>query len=88
MISRRDFFVTTAVGAAGVAVAVPVGAQAPSPVQIPPEAAARYDWIMNKWGTRFTEEQKAEIRRILIDSEKSLATMRAFALANGVEPAR
>ena len=86
MISRRDFFITTA--AAGVAGAVPVGAQAPSPVQSSAEAAARYDWIMNKWGARFSEEQKAEIRRILIDGEKSPATMRAFALANGVEPAR
>jgi len=85
MISRRDFFVTTAVGAAGVAI---VEGQAPPPVQIPAEAAARYDWIMNKWGTRFSEEQKAELRRILIDNEKSLATMRAFALENGVEPAR
>jgi hypothetical protein len=85
MISRRDFFVTTAVGAAGVAF---VDGQTPPPVEIAAEAAARYDWIMKKWGTRFSDEQKAEIRRILIDNEKSLATMRAFALDNGVEPAR
>jgi hypothetical protein len=85
MLSRRDFFVTTAVGAAGVAIAE---GQTPPPAPISAEAAARYDWIMNKWGARFSEEQKAEIRRILIDNEKSLATMRAFPLDNGTEPAR
>jgi hypothetical protein len=83
MISRRDFFVTTAVGGAGVAA---FGTE--SPPVTPPEAMARYNWIIGKWGARFTDEQKVDLMRILIDNEKSLATMRAFALANGVEPAR
>jgi len=82
-VTRRDFFVTTAV--AGVAQALPAAQEALQPA---PEASARYDWIMGKWGTRFTDEQKSEIRRLLNDNEKGLAAMRAYALTNDVEPAR
>jgi len=85
MITRRDFFVTTAAGAAGVAT---LGAETTTPAPVAAEAAARYEWIIGKWGTRFTEEQKAEIRRLLIDNEKGLATLRAFPLGNETEPAR
>jgi hypothetical protein len=86
MITRRDFFVTTAVGAAGVATLGAETTTTPAPVAA--EATARYEWIIGKWGTRFTEEQKAEIRRLLIDNEKGLATLRAFPLGNETEPAR
>jgi hypothetical protein len=82
MITRRDFFVTTAV--AGVA-ATGVG-QAPPPV--PPEALARYEWILRKWGANFTDEQKVDIMRMIMDNERSLVTMRAFPLSNGTEPAK
>jgi predicted SpoU family rRNA methylase len=82
-VTRRDFFVTTAV--AGVAQALPAAQEA---LQTAAEASARYDWIMGKWGTRFTDEQKSEIRRLLNDNEKGLAAMRAYALTNDVEPAR
>ena len=82
MITRRDFFVTTAV--AGVA-ATGVG-QAPPPV--PPEALMRYEWILRKWGANFTDEQKVDIMRMIMDNERSLVTMRAFPLSNGTEPAK
>jgi alpha-D-ribose 1-methylphosphonate 5-triphosphate synthase subunit PhnH len=85
MITRRDFFVSTAVGAAGVALA---DAQAPPAAAVAAEASARYDWIIGKWGARLTDEQKAGIRRMLIDNEKGLATMRAFPLGNEVEPSK
>jgi hypothetical protein len=79
-VSRRDFLLTGAVIAA-----FPAGAEAPSPV--PPEVTARYDWIVRKWGANLTEEQKADIRRMLTDNEKALVAMRAFPLDNGNDPA-
>jgi hypothetical protein len=83
--TRRDFVVTTALGAglASVGQAPP-----PVPVAVPAEVAARYDWIMKKWGDRLTDEQKSDIRRMLTDNEKGLAAMRAFPLGNETEPAR
>jgi hypothetical protein len=80
-VSRRDFFVTTAAGAAGVAA---YGTESP-PVTAP-EALARYDWIVRKWGSEFTDEQKVDLMRLIMDNERSLVTMRKFALDNGVVP--
>jgi hypothetical protein len=83
MITRRDFFVTTAVGAAGVAA---YGTE--SPPVTPPEAIARYDWIMRKWGAEFTDDQKVDLMRLLMDNERGLGTMRKFPLGNEVEPSK
>lgn len=82
-VSRRDFFVTTAVSAAGVAA---YGTE--SPPVTPPEALARYDWILRKWGSEFTDEQKVDLMRLIMDNERSLVTMRKYALDNGVEPSK
>lgn len=82
-VNRRDFFVTTVVGAAGVAA---YGTE--SPPVTPPEALARYEWIIGKWGKDFTDEQKIDLMRLLTDSEKGLRTMRAFPLGNEVEPSK
>jgi len=83
MITRRDFFVTTAVGGVGVAA---LGTE--SPPVTPPEALARYEWILRKWGASFTDEQKVDIMRMIMDNERSLVTMRAFPLGNETEPAK
>lgn len=83
MITRRDFFVTTAVAGAGVAA---LGAE--SPPITPPEALMRYEWILRKWGANFTDEQKVDLMRMIMDNERALVTMRAFPLSNGTEPAK
>ncbi len=78
--SRRDFVVTTAMGS------IAATALGDVPAQIASEASARSDWIIGKWGAHFTDEQKADIRRLVIDNEKGLAPMRAYDLANDSAP--
>jgi len=80
--SRRDFVVTTAMGS----VAASAFGDTPT-ASVASEASARYDWIIGKWGAHFTEEQKADIRRLVTDNEKGLAPMRAYDIGNGVGPA-
>jgi hypothetical protein len=43
--------------------------------------------IFRKYGERLSEEQKADIRRIMAESQDGLEKMRAFALENGDQPA-
>jgi len=43
--------------------------------------------IFRKYGERLSEEQKADIRRIMAESQDGLEKMRAFALQNGDQPA-
>ena len=43
--------------------------------------------IFRKYGDRLSDEQKADIRRIMAESQEGLEKMRAFALQNGDQPA-
>jgi molecular chaperone DnaK (HSP70) len=43
--------------------------------------------ITRKYGDRLSDEQKADIRRIMAESQDGLEKMRAFALQNGDQPA-
>jgi hypothetical protein len=43
--------------------------------------------IFRKFGDRLTDEQKADIRRIMAESQEGLEKMRAFKLENGDQPA-
>jgi len=43
--------------------------------------------IFRKYGERLSEEQKADIRRIMAESQDGLEKLRAFALQNGDQPA-
>ncbi|HMC32253.1 MAG TPA: hypothetical protein VKL99_15575 [Candidatus Angelobacter sp.] len=43
--------------------------------------------IFRKYGDRLSEEQKADIRRIMAESQEGLEKMRTFALENGDQPA-
>ncbi len=43
--------------------------------------------IFRKYGDRLGDEQKADIRRIMAESQDGLEKMRAFALENGDQPA-
>jgi hypothetical protein len=43
--------------------------------------------IFRKYGERLSEEQKADIRRIMAESQEGMEKMRAFKLENGDQPA-
>jgi hypothetical protein len=43
--------------------------------------------IFRKYGDRLSDEQKADIRRIMAESQEGLEKMRAFRLENGDQPA-
>lgn len=74
---------------------------APAPAQLPPSAAsdfaklppasqaeveAKYQAVVNRYGRRFTGEQKTEVRRQLIGAQKALDALRAFPLENSDAP--
>jgi hypothetical protein len=43
--------------------------------------------IFRKYGERLSDEQKADIRRIMAESQEGLEKMRAFKLENSDQPA-
>jgi hypothetical protein len=51
------------------------------------EVDARLDSILRKYGSRFNDDQKARLRRILAQNERMMAPVRAFSLQNGDPPA-
>ena len=81
-ISRRDFARTTIVAAVASTVSAAEVAARPNAV-----AEAKVAWVMGKWGERFTEQQKREIRDRIVGGQPGLEAMRAYPLPNDVEPA-
>lgn len=51
------------------------------------EVEAKIANIFRKYGDRLSEEQKADIRRIMAETQEGLDKMRAFPLENGDQPA-
>jgi len=51
------------------------------------EVEAKVASIFRKYGTRLSDEQKADIRRAMAESQDGLEKMRAFVLENGDQPA-
>ncbi len=51
------------------------------------EAEEKISAIFRKYGARLSEEQKADIRRIMLENQQSLETLRAYPLENSDEPA-
>lgn len=47
------------------------------------EAEARYHAILSQYGGRFTEEQKAELRRLCALAQRPLDSLRAYPVENG-----
>jgi hypothetical protein len=72
-VSRRDFVLSSA----ALLPVVMVEGQTSPPV--------RYQSILAK--AAFTDEQKADLLRMVSDSEKGLAILRAYPLENGHDPA-
>ena len=80
-ISRRDFARTTVIAAVAGAVQAEETAARPHP-----EAEARIAWLMGRYGDRFTEQQKKDIRDRITSGQAGLDAMRAYPLDNSVEP--
>ena len=65
----------------------------------PPEAAAelspelkaegelKYQWVIERYGSRLSDPQKNDIHRLILESQKPLAAFRAFPLENADQPA-
>src|SRR5215470_4527281 len=51
------------------------------------EVEAKVANIFRKYGDRLSDEQKADIRRIMAETQEGLEKMRAFALENADQPA-
>jgi hypothetical protein len=72
-------------------------APSPAPPQLPPntpkltsegqaEADARYQSILAQYGTRFSDEQKADLRRLCTVAQPPLDRLRAYKVENGDGP--
>lgn len=91
-VSRREFVVATALaGLAASALPAKAGTAGEDPAvkgsPANPEVEARLQWIFTKYGAHLSDEQRADIRRILSSGQPGVDTMRAFALDNSMEPA-
>ena len=51
------------------------------------EAEARYQGILSQYSKRFTDDQKADLRRLCYVAQAPLDRLRAYNLANGDSPA-
>jgi hypothetical protein len=59
--------------------------------KLSPQAQAEVEMkvteIFRKYGDKLSDEQKADIRKIMAETQEGLEKMRAFALENGDQPA-
>jgi hypothetical protein len=74
--------------------ASPGSSGAPMPDDLPKlspesqaEAEARYQMILSQFGSRFSEEQKTELRRLCGVAQRPLDRLRAYPVENGDGPA-
>ncbi len=102
-LSRRDFARNAALAAATAAVLprdllAQEEKTAPKPPEKPPEkpklspelqaeAEARIQNLLRKYGSRLTEEQKADVRKQITEGMEGVGKLRAFSLDNADEPA-
>jgi len=65
--------------------------QQPSSTKLSPDAQAEVEMkvkeIFRKYGKRLNDEQRADIRKVMAETQSGLEKMRAFALENGDQPA-
>jgi hypothetical protein len=102
-ISRREFARRAALFSAGASLATPSlmgtelaastaqAQQPPSPPKLSPEsqteAESRLQAILNEYGSRFSEAQKADLRRLCTEAQPVLDRLRAYPAGNGDDPA-
>jgi hypothetical protein len=64
---------------------------APAPAKLSQESQAEaslaYETLMRKYGNRFTDEQKADIKRLVNQQQGALDKLRAAKVTNSDEPA-
>lgn len=83
-VSRREFVVASALASLYPGT-LPVAAAETETKN--PEVEARIEWILTKYGERMTNEQRADIRRIITSGQGGVDAMRAFPVDNSVAPA-
>lgn len=100
VISRRDFARQAALAAAtaaclsGELLARPLGSLPPPPQEAEKkpspetqaEADAKMQALLRKYGARFSEAQKKDFQRLVIEGQKPLEALRAFSLDNSDQP--
>jgi hypothetical protein len=76
---------------AEVAAHAPQAQQPPSTPKLSPEsqteANSRLQVILNEYGSRFSEAQKTDLRRLCTEAQPGLDRLRAYATENGDGPA-
>jgi hypothetical protein len=93
--SRRDFARAAALAAATAALpqsasvqasasAQATSAQAP---QLSPAGEAQLQTILARYGKRLSDDQKTEVKRLVIQAQKTSETLRSLPLDNSDEPA-
>jgi hypothetical protein len=91
-LTRRDFTVGAAVAAAVSLLPDTAAAQQPDAItRLSPGARAEVEMKVNeifrKYGKRLTDAQKADIRKVVAETQEGLEKMRSFALTNADQPA-
>jgi regulator of protease activity HflC (stomatin/prohibitin superfamily) len=98
-LSRREFARGVALAAATVGVPLTARGEIDSPSSTPTQEAsaqasqlsaageAQVQTILAKYGKRLSEEQKADIRRLVAQAQKTSEALRSFPLDNSDEPA-
>jgi len=98
-LSRREFTRGVALAAATVGVPLTARGDAESTSVVPPQEGsppasqlsaageAQVQTILAKYGKRLSDEQKADIRRLVAQAQKTSETLRSFPLDNSDEPA-
>src|SRR5262249_15132968 len=51
------------------------------------EGELKYQWVIDRNGSRLSEAQKSDVHRLILESQKPLAAFRAFHLDNAQQPA-
>ena len=71
--------------------ALPAGQQTTEEPKLSPESRAEVEAkiqaIFRRYGQRLTEEQKADVKRLVAEGQKALESLRAFPLDNADAPA-
>jgi len=96
-LSRREFAIFIAAGAACTALPAQVQASETTGPRLArsqtnasarsAEADAQYQVLIGKYGARLSDEQKADIKRLIDQGQKSAMSLRSFRLSNADEPA-
>jgi hypothetical protein len=67
------------------------GTPPPASTQLSPELQAegelKYQWIIQRYGSRLTDAEKQDVHRLVMEGQKPLAAFRAFPLDNSDQPA-